>query len=182
MIALRSGALRLLATTFVACLSFGAVQADENDANAAYDIGLWGDLPYSAEQETKGLPKLFADMNAARLKFSVHDGDLKQGSNSFCDDALYTRAKGWFNSLDSAAMFTPGDNDWTDCDRLRMAPSIRWNVCNMSVRFFSAPGTRWADIPSRRKCRLKSFALALTRTGAEVWSPVSKTVAGRSVA
>jgi hypothetical protein len=117
MIALRSGALRLLATTFVACLSFGAVQADENDANAAYDIGLWGDLPYSAEQETKGLPKLFADMNAARLKFSVHDGDLKQGSNSFCDDALYTRAKGWFNSLDSAAMFTPGDNDWTDCDR-----------------------------------------------------------------
>ena len=34
-----------------------------------------------------------------------------------CDDALYTRALGWFNSLKQPAMFVPGDNDWTDCDR-----------------------------------------------------------------
>lgn len=26
-------------------------------------------------------------------------------------------ALGYFNSLDATAMFTPGDNDWTDCDR-----------------------------------------------------------------
>jgi hypothetical protein len=88
-----------------------------NDRSFDYQIGLWGDLPYSATQEAVGLPNLLADMNAQDLAFTVHDGDLKAGSGSPCDDALYTRALGWFNSLDSPAAFTPGDNDWTDCDR-----------------------------------------------------------------
>lgn len=112
----RPGATRLLALALAVSLPFGAARADDDDSEP-YAIGLWGDLPYSTTQETVGLPNLLADMNAARLKFTVHDGDLKQGSNSLCDDALYYRAQGWFNSLKGAAMFTPGDNDWTDCDR-----------------------------------------------------------------
>jgi hypothetical protein len=56
-------------------------------------------------------------MNASRLKFTVHDGDLKAGSNSLRDDALYTNSLALFNSLKAPAAFTPGDNDWTDCDR-----------------------------------------------------------------
>jgi len=87
-----------------------------NRDNFQYAIGLWGDLPYSAVQETQGLPNLLADMNDARLEFTVNDGDLKAGSGA-CDDALYTRALGWFDTLRDPAMFTPGDNDWTDCDR-----------------------------------------------------------------
>jgi hypothetical protein len=81
-----------------------------------YSVGLWGDLPYSAAQEAV-LPALIDDMNNQQLAFTVHDGDLKQGSGSPCDDALYQRALGWFNSFQTPAMFTPGDNDWTDCDR-----------------------------------------------------------------
>jgi hypothetical protein len=34
-----------------------------------------------------------------------------------CSDALYTQALTYFNSLQQPAFFTPGDNDWTDCDR-----------------------------------------------------------------
>lgn len=90
---------------------------ETNKKTFEYAVGLWGDLPYSPVQESAGLPNLIADMNAAQLEFTVHDGDLKQGSGSPCDDALYLRALGWFNSLDRAAMFTPGDNDWADCDR-----------------------------------------------------------------
>lgn len=82
-----------------------------------YAIGLWGDLPYSALQETVGVPNLIADMNQQDLAFSVHDGDLKAGSGSPCDDALYERSLTRFNSLTAPAAFTPGDNDWTDCDR-----------------------------------------------------------------
>ncbi|HSV83874.1 MAG TPA: hypothetical protein VLK85_32150 [Ramlibacter sp.] len=91
--------------------------ADQGHASAAHAIGLWGDLPYSQLQEAVGVPNLVADMNAHKLAFTVHNGDLKQGSDSPCDDALYQRAAGWFNALQGAAMFTPGDNDWTDCDR-----------------------------------------------------------------
>jgi hypothetical protein len=89
----------------------------QGSANAAYAIGLWGDLPYSSLQASVGVPNLIADMNTQKLAFSVHDGDLKQGSGSPCDDALYIISLGYFNSLQSPAIFTPGDNDWTDCDR-----------------------------------------------------------------
>jgi len=90
---------------------------DDRDDDDAYAIGLWGDLPYSPAQATTGVPNLIADMNAHRLKFTVHDGDLKAGSNSACDEALYQQSLGYLNALRAPAMFTPGDNDWTDCDR-----------------------------------------------------------------
>src|SRR5262245_20864385 len=100
-----------------------------NDKTFEYSIGLWGDLPYSSVQETDGLPNLIDDMNKAQLAFSVHNGDLKAGNGPSgnppsvtCSDALYTKALNWFNSLDGAAMFTPGDNDWTDCDRTSNGP------------------------------------------------------------
>ncbi len=89
----------------------------QGDANAAYAIGLWGDLPYSDLQANVGVPNLIADMNSQKLAFSVHDGDLKQGSNSPCNDALYENSIHFLNTLEAPATFTPGDNDWTDCDR-----------------------------------------------------------------
>ena len=93
------------------------VDPSERNGWSPYAIGLWGDLPYSPAQEQIGVPNLIADMNAQRLAFSVHDGDLKQGSGSLCDVALYQRSLDYFNALEAPAMFTPGDNDWTDCDR-----------------------------------------------------------------
>ncbi|KXZ50033.1 hypothetical protein GPECTOR_18g185 [Gonium pectorale] len=87
------------------------------DPLAPYSFGLWGDVPYSQEQITVGVPNLIADMNAHNLAFSVFNGDWKQGSNSPCDEALYNRSLGYLNALSAPAAFTPGDNDWTDCDR-----------------------------------------------------------------
>ena len=87
-----------------------------NEHAAPYDIGLWGDLPYSDQQKTVGVPNLIADMNRQRLAFTVHDGDIKSGS-SLCNDSVYTDFKALMNTLEAPAMFTPGDNDWTDCDR-----------------------------------------------------------------
>jgi hypothetical protein len=117
----RRWALALLAPIFAMAFS-GPAMADDrdddrNDDNKeAYAIGLWGDLPYSPAQATVGVPNLIADMNANNLKFTVHDGDLKAGS-TVCSNNVYTEALGYFNALKAPAMFTPGDNDWTDCDR-----------------------------------------------------------------
>lgn len=97
---------------------------DDDGGREGYAIGLWGDLPYSDLQATIGVPNLIADMNRQRLAFSVHDGDLKAGSGTpgsttatTCSDEMYEQALSYFNALRSPAMFTPGDNDWTDCDR-----------------------------------------------------------------
>jgi len=87
------------------------------NGNGPYAIGLWGDLPYSDSQAATGVPNMIEDMNSQNLAFTVHDGDLKQGSGA-CTDAIYTRGLGYFAMMTSPAMFTPGDNDWTDCDRV----------------------------------------------------------------
>jgi hypothetical protein len=87
-----------------------------DDDREPYAIGLWGDLPYNSAQATVGVPNLIADMNSQNLAFTAHDGDLKSGSSE-CTDAVYTQALGYFGSLKAPAVFTPGDNDWTDCDR-----------------------------------------------------------------
>jgi hypothetical protein len=99
-------------------------ERDRGGESRAYAIGLWGDLPYSDLQAQVGLPNLIADMNKQKLAFTVHDGDLKAGNGTVgsatpttCSDALYQQALGYFNALNSAAILTPGDNDWTDCDR-----------------------------------------------------------------
>src|SRR5215475_3708130 len=83
-----------------------------------YAIGLWGDLPYSAEQAAV-IPNLLADMNSQDLAFTAHDGDLRQGSGlpDCANHSIYTKALAYFSSLHAPSIFTPGDNDWTDCDR-----------------------------------------------------------------
>jgi len=105
-----------LSLSVLAAPGAGIANGDDQ-GDDSYSIGLWGDVPYSLDQQTVGVPNVIADMNRSHLAFSVHDGDLKQGSGSPCDDALYVRSLGYFNSLRAPAMYVPGDNEWTDCDR-----------------------------------------------------------------
>jgi hypothetical protein len=95
-----------------------------DDRSGTYAIGAWGDLPYSDLQALVGVPNLIADMNRQDLAFTLHDGDLKAGSGTpgsvtptTCSDELYAQALRYFSMLNAPVVFTPGDNDWTDCDR-----------------------------------------------------------------
>jgi hypothetical protein len=99
-----------------------------NNKTFQYAIGLWGDTPYSDTQAQTGVPNLIADMNAQDIEFSVHDGDLKAGNaikgsvtptdcQNRVQPSIYSQGLAFFNSLQKPAIFTPGDNDWTDCDR-----------------------------------------------------------------
>jgi len=79
-----------------------------------YTIGLFGDMPYNALGRSQ-YPALLTDINAARVAFSVYDGDLKAGADGPCDENLYDTAIKNFNTLDRPLIWIPGDNDWTDC-------------------------------------------------------------------
>lgn len=130
----------LAALAVLTAITVPALAADREDDNEAYAIGLWGDLPYSPLQAATGVPYLIADMNAHRLRFTVHDGDLKQGSGSLCDDNLYYQALTFFNALKAPAMFTPGDNDWVDCDRASNGGyNARERLDRERAIFFSTP-------------------------------------------
>jgi hypothetical protein len=133
------------ANTAYAVQSGGAQPGD--DDNEPYAIGLWGDLPYSDLQALTGVPNLIADTNRQKLAFTVHDGDLKGGNGTpgsvtptTCVDALYTQALNFFNALKAPAIFTPGDNDWTDCDRPSNGGfSSRERLDHERSVFFSTP-------------------------------------------
>jgi len=111
---------------------------DDRDGRGSYAIGLWGDLPYSTAQ-VAGVNNLIADMNKQDLAFTAHDGDLKAGSGE-CTDAVYTQALTFFNALRAPAVFTPGDNDWTDCDRTAGYSSLAQLEKERQL-FFSTPFT-----------------------------------------
>ena len=108
---------RTLTSLVFLLIASGFSAAVSDEGSGVYAIGVWGDLPYSAVQATVGVPNLIADMNSQHLAFTVHDGDLKSGGSE-CTDAVYAQALAYLNSLRAPAAFTPGDNDWTDCDRV----------------------------------------------------------------
>ena len=76
-----------------------------------------GDMP-------DGLPKnvfppfevLIDTVNALKPAFVVHIGDTKSGSTP-CDNAMLDAQLGYLNRFDPAAVYSLGDNEWTDCYR-----------------------------------------------------------------
>lgn len=122
---LRSLCLLAMSVPFLTSVTINAATAGEPKRDKdTYAIGLWGDLPYSDVQATIGVPNLVADMNSQDLAFTVYDGDLKAGNSTpgsitptTCSNELYAQSLDFFNSLKAPAIYTPGDNDWTDCDR-----------------------------------------------------------------
>ena len=46
----------------------------------------------------------------------VHLGDIKNGSST-CDDERFDRLRALYETFDDPFLYTPGDNEWTDCHR-----------------------------------------------------------------
>ena len=89
---------------------------DEQIGRNPYAIGLWGDLPIRPAGAV-GVPNLIADMNAQQLAFTRPRRRPQAGLRQPLRRRAVRAVAGYFNALEAPAMFTPGDNDWTDCDR-----------------------------------------------------------------
>ena len=75
-----------------------------------------GDMPYGAPVEVQ-FERVIDDINADRgIRFVMHAGDIKAGSER-CDDSLIVWRFEQYQRLDRPFVYTPGDNEWTDCHR-----------------------------------------------------------------
>lgn len=83
-----------------------------------FTFAVIGDMPYGGAKDEAPLANLIAVINAWRPVFTVHLGDLKSGG-ARCDDPAYGRMRQVFDGFDQPLIYTPGDNDWTDCHRER---------------------------------------------------------------
>ena len=87
------------------------------NGGAPFAFALIGDMPYGAARETPFV-RLVAEINRDNdIDFVMHAGDIKAGSER-CDDALIERRFGLYQTFQRPFIFTPGDNEWTDCHRV----------------------------------------------------------------
>ncbi len=83
---------------------------------ATSTVGIFGDTPYGATQ-LANFPKDIDDLNAdPDVDWLVHVGDIKSGSTQ-CTDAYFAQIRAQFDRLADPLVYTPGDNEWTDCHR-----------------------------------------------------------------
>ena len=95
-----------------ACSLLAAQCAFRTPGPEAFDFGVMGDVPYNEREEPRFV-EMIERMNAEKLAFVVHVGDTK--GTSRCTDELYARRKAQFERSAHPLMYTPGDNEWTDC-------------------------------------------------------------------
>jgi len=125
--------LAVVTALLTAAAGWGAVIPAAGAAGSSFTIGLIGDTGYSAGLDAD-LLAVRASMAGAGLAFEVHDGDI-QNQGSPCTDARLDYVKGVFNGFAAPFVYTPGDNEWSDCPN----PSSRLS----SIRriFFSSSRT-----------------------------------------
>lgn len=105
----RSWQSRLVAV-LTACLCIANLGTAANFTFVAF-----GDTPYTEDEEPRFI-SMIAEINREQPAFSIHVGDFKSGWAP-CSDALFLQRRDWFALFHQPLIFTPGDNEWTDCHR-----------------------------------------------------------------
>ena len=62
------------------------------------------------------LEALIDTINARNPAFTIHLGDTKSG-NAPCSDEILLKQRDFMNRFTGALIYTPGDNEWTDCHK-----------------------------------------------------------------
>src|SRR5262249_38215440 len=79
-----------------------------------FTFALIGDLGYAPSEEP-WLDNVLTDISKdAALSFVIHVGDLSSAQYG-CTDDVQSKRLAQFNALPHPVVYTPGDNEWTDC-------------------------------------------------------------------
>ncbi len=108
-----------------------------------------GDTPYSLPGDYQSFGRLLARIDALAPAFTIHVGDIISGQTR-CDDALYERVREMFQRVATPLVYTPGDNEWTDCHRPNSGsydPLER--LARVRELFFANPAQSFGQRPLR---------------------------------
>ncbi len=90
------------------CIVYGSARAD-------FTFAAFGDTPYTEDEEAR-FPSMIVEINREKLAFVIHVGDFKSGWSA-CTDTLFELRRDQFSWFQHPLIYTPGDNEWTDCWR-----------------------------------------------------------------
>lgn len=130
-----------LAAVATALVAVPAARANRGgDAPGRLTYAVIGDTPYGQPQ-LDDFANDVSEINAdRRVRLVMHLGDIKNGS-SRCDTAYFQQIRTAFDGFADPLVYTPGDNEWTDCHRANnggYTPTERLAVLRQT--FFPVPG------------------------------------------
>ena len=103
-----------LALTIVLCL---AVMPTTAVAADGLHFLVFGDAPYTKRQIEMLKNTVAPAIQSAESSFLIHLGDFKSGGESCINDLIDLRYEQLMGLRPERVFYTPGDNEWTDCDR-----------------------------------------------------------------
>jgi hypothetical protein len=114
-----------------------------------------GDVPYGPEEEAS-YRRLLEQSEQEDFEFLVHVGDLKAQSSP-CSDEMFDNICDLFRAYPKPVVYTPGDNEWTDCHTVGADPIERLD--ELRERFFRDPTTlRLHELNAVHQSREARFA------------------------
>ncbi len=119
-----------------------------SSAAATERFVIFGDLQDSSPDGRARDAALIERINGLEPAFSVFIGDIK-GGDSQCTNELFNALRAVFDRHERPLIFTPGDNEWTDCWR---APAGGFDATERKqavVSLFTAPGESIGQQPLR---------------------------------
>jgi hypothetical protein len=118
------------------------------DEPGHFSFAVIGDVPYGTDQLAK-FPSWIGQINAAEPEFTIHVGDIKNGSTR-CDDSYYATIRADFDLFEGPLVYSPGDNEWTDCHRTNNGAyqPLERLAFDRSV-FFDRPGLTLGQEPMK---------------------------------
>jgi len=85
-------------------------------AGERFHFCVLGDMPYYLPADYERFDHVIERVNLEDPAFTVHVGDTKSGASP-CSEENYQRTWEQFTQFDHPLIYTPGDNEWTDCHR-----------------------------------------------------------------
>lgn len=124
-----------------------AVSAESVGGDRAFSFVALGDMPYNIPADYQKFDRLIAAVNRMKPAFTIHVGDIKSGSQP-CSDEIFQKTLDQFQTFDGALVYTPGDNEWTDCHR-RQAGGFdpRERLKRVRQMFYPDPGKSLGKTP-----------------------------------
>jgi hypothetical protein len=114
---------------------------------APFSFAAFGDVPYcdrhpaeACAGEVARVDALVDAINAARPAFTLFLGDTKGGGEACTDAIVFDRTLAWMGRVAGPLVYTPGDNEWTDCWRPRAGGFDPIDLLRrIRARFFTGP-------------------------------------------
>jgi hypothetical protein len=142
----------------IAIFASAGPPAPSRNPPGTFAFAALGDAPYYIWEDIK-YRLVLQDLRAHDLRLVLHIGDIFWRP---CSDERYERSLAWFNSLPQPVMYTPGDNEWTDCWTAQEGGYVpQERLARLRQLFFASPqtlgGRRLAVVTQASQDQFKDF-------------------------